>query len=45
LLRERENELGKDLVRHDGLRKLIGVVCETAKGEGSRLLDAWDVIK
>ena len=35
LLREGVDQLGKDLVGHDGLSKLIGVVGESAKGEGS----------
>ena len=45
LLRERVDELGKDLVGDDGLGQFIRVVGEAAKSESGRLLNRWDVIQ
>jgi hypothetical protein len=45
LLTQGVDELWQDLVGHDGLSKLIRVVGKSTKGQGSRLLDTWDVIQ
>lgn len=45
LLGEGVDELGQDFVGDNGFSELIGVVGESAEGEGCRLLDAGDVIE
>ena len=45
LLRERVNELGKDLVGDNGLSELIRVVGEAAESQSSRLLNGRHVVQ
>jgi len=45
LLTQGVDELRQDLVGHDGLSEFIRVVGKSTKGQGSRLLDAWDVVQ